>query len=46
MNDWWWVSTLAFGISLGTPLVFASVGEIIAERSGILNLGVQGTMLF
>lgn len=45
MNDWWWVSTLAFGISLGTPLVFATVGEIITERAGILNLGVQGTML-
>jgi simple sugar transport system permease protein len=45
VNDWWWVSTLVFGISLGTPLVFATVGEIITERSGILNLGVQGTML-
>jgi len=45
MNDWWWVSTLAFGIGLGTPLVFATVGEIITERAGILNLGVQGTML-
>ncbi len=46
MNDWWWVSTVAFGISLGTPLLFGTVGEIIAERSGILNLGVQGTMVF
>jgi ABC-type uncharacterized transport system permease subunit len=45
MNDWWWVSTVAFGISLGTPLVFGTVGEIITERAGILNLGVQGTML-
>ncbi len=45
MNDWWWVSTLAFGIGLGTPLVFATLGEIITERAGILNLGVQGTML-
>jgi len=45
MNDWWWVSTLAFGISLGTPLVFATLGEIITERAGILNLGVQGMMV-
>lgn len=45
MNDWWWVPTLVFGIRLGTPLVFATIGEIITERSGILNLGVQGTML-
>lgn len=45
MNDWWWVSTLAFGISLGTPLVFATLGEIVTERAGILNLGVQGMMV-
>ncbi len=45
MNDWWWVSTVAFGIGLGTPLAFATIGEIITERAGILNLGVQGTML-
>lgn len=45
MNDWWWVSTVTAGIILGTPLLFATVGEIITERSGILNLGVQGMML-
>ena len=45
MNEWWWVSTLFWGIILGTPLLFATVGEIITERSGILNLGVQGMML-
>jgi simple sugar transport system permease protein len=32
-------------IGLGTPLVFGTVGEIITERAGILNLGVQGMML-
>ncbi|HUF99582.1 MAG TPA: ABC transporter permease [Ilumatobacter sp.] len=29
----------------GTSLVFAGVGETICERSGILNLGVEGSML-
>lgn len=33
------------GIATGTILLFASIGEIYAERSGILNLGVEGMML-
>jgi simple sugar transport system permease protein len=45
MNETWPIELLAAAMVLGTPLIFATVGEIIAERSGILNLGVQGTML-
>ena len=45
MNDHWIVLTIAAALVSGTPLVFATVGEIISERAGILNLGVQGTML-
>lgn len=33
------------GLATGTILLFASIGEILAERSGILNLGVEGMML-
>ena len=39
------VSLLAAGIRSGTPILFASIGEIFAERSGVLNLGVEGMML-
>jgi ABC-type uncharacterized transport system permease subunit len=36
---------LATCIVAGTPLLFAIIGEIMTERSGSLNLGVEGMML-
>lgn len=39
------VNLLAAGIRSGTPILFATTGEIFAERSGVLNLGVEGMML-
>ncbi len=33
------------GLATGTILLFASIGEIFAERAGVLNLGVEGMML-
>lgn len=33
------------GLATGTILLFAGIGEILAERAGILNLGVEGMML-
>lgn len=45
MNESVLVLTVFAAVGLGTPLIFATVGEIITERSGILNLGVQGMML-
>jgi simple sugar transport system permease protein len=37
-----WVDALSTGVVLGTPLAFAALGELIAERAGVINLGVEG----
>jgi len=39
------VALLAATIQTGTPILYATLGEIITERSGILNLGVEGIMI-
>lgn len=38
-------SVLAAAIMYGTPLLFAALGELLTERSGTLNLGVEGMMI-
>ena len=45
MNESVLMLTVMAAIGLGTGIVFATVGEILAERAGVLNLGVQGMML-
>ena len=37
--------TIASGIALATPFLLAALGETIGQRSGVLNLGVDGIML-
>ncbi|MBU8848157.1 MAG: ABC transporter permease [Desulfobacterales bacterium] len=38
------VLTLHRAMVAGTPLLLATTGEVICERSGILNLGIEGVM--
>ncbi len=45
MNEALIVSILSITIRAGTSLLYATLGEIYTERSGILNLGVEGTMM-
>ena len=39
------IEFLAACVVAGTPLAFATVGELITEKTGNLNLGVEGMML-
>ena len=39
------VGILASGIRLATPYLYAAIGETFGQRSGVLNLGVDGQML-
>lgn len=39
------VDILRAAIPAGTPLLLGTLGEIYVERSGILNLGVEGIMI-
>src|SRR5678815_638989 len=39
------VALLTAGIRLAMPILLAVLGEIITEKSGVLNLGLEGIML-
>lgn len=39
------IGIISSGIRLATPYLFASIGEMFGQRSGVLNLGVEGQML-
>lgn len=44
-GDSWIISTLSRSLAIGTPLLWAALGEIYAERAGVINLGVEGMMI-
>lgn len=39
------IGIITSGIRLATPYLYASIGEMFGQRSGVLNLGVEGQML-
>ena len=40
------IANILIGIAVAaTPLVFAAIGELVAEKAGVLNLGVEGMMI-
>jgi len=41
-----WTSVIAGGLLAGVPLMFTALGEAISERAGVLNIGLEGMMLF
>ncbi len=45
MNDSVLILSVVSAVAAGTPILFATLGEIITERSGVMNLGVEGMML-
>lgn len=39
------VGLVGAGLRMATPILFATMGELLSERAGVLNLGIEGTML-
>ena len=39
------IQILAASMLLATPLLLAAIGELVVEKSGVINLGVEGMML-
>ncbi|WP_461210262.1 ABC transporter permease [Desulfocurvus sp. DL9XJH121] len=39
------IPLLAAAVQSGTPILFATLGEMFTERAGVLNLGVEGMMI-
>lgn len=45
INEWLVVTLAAQALTSSTPLVLAGCGELVAERAGVLNIGIEGMML-
>jgi general nucleoside transport system permease protein len=41
----WFVPVVLTVVSASTPLLLAATGELVTEKSGVLNLGIEGMML-
>ncbi|HTR13636.1 MAG TPA: ABC transporter permease [Roseiarcus sp.] len=45
MNVGFFIDALVTVIGVTTPILLAAIGELVVEKSGVLNLGVEGMML-
>src|ERR1700733_13144594 len=45
MNSAFFVTWLAASIRLAGPVLLAALGETFAQRGGVLNVGIEGTIL-
>lgn len=41
----WFIVVCIAAVKMGTPLLYATLGGVISERSGVVNLGMEGLML-
>lgn len=39
------IALLSAGVRMSVPLIFGSVGNLVAEKSGVMNIGIEGQML-
>ncbi|MDQ3813868.1 MAG: ABC transporter permease [Armatimonadota bacterium] len=45
MQEHLWLAVLSAALAFGAPLLLAALGELIGERAGVLNIGLEGMML-
>ena len=45
LNETFWIALLAASVRIATPLLIAGLGESVAERAGLLNVGIEGMMI-
>jgi len=41
----WMSYAIGASVRIGTPLLFAGMGELVLERAGMINIGIEGVML-